>query len=1469
MPKYQFLELNQELNKQNFKDVLRKLLEASNRIKKGNNETKQKFEEMDIAAINDRLKYFIDITKKFLTPEQANAFSSHAGLNQADIRERMLKYWKNVLSNNYIERNKQVDDLVNFLNDKNQNKNTSLEEIKNRILPLIEENHRQKITTNVIDYIPFEAYKSNFEEYLNILDANLNDQNLKEIGDNVDNYKSIYDYERDDELSTPIYNNETRELINDLKQNKSLDGKALTDEEILEYEDSLNYANNLFGNPIFNIGALNSDKTYLDKAIIHDHEANYKNNLSEHGYDPNTLEASNDPVVGSYFKVKDNKQLDNNLIRNSAELISSSENKNLIKRILYTMKKLGFDSTGITGEDAENKVYGLRLLYDAGKKYKAAISSNDPNERKKAIVYAKEVKMADIKIKTVLDLIRRFMPLDKENSYAIPANVDSIRTEGIPVEYRLDYGAVSYLAAFNNIINLIKENNWDIDEFVEKPMAHIRNLYDENLRSIINPNIANKGLNGVDLIFNIGKRRFDNGNEDLSFSASRALEAMALSSKSEETRKNNYALYKAYMENVNLPYIAMQKYREKMALNSNLDMAIINPNVKFDNLGIKYYDAKNFNIVESKNGFDDVRYLKKRTETVKSFKERIDESILKYIKMEAEFVTKTKDVNAMHLSSGHFISLAQKAATKLLLTRNDRKDSPSYKALEGFIRNGSNYVNNLIDSIPNNPKYNDYRIVKEIKDNPIKIGNNEYSINNLNVSNRYGEALDGINNYINTNKARFKTLNNNFLKDDKTSINNIKSKYNSYLSAKRLYDAEVKKVYGDNYKGVIDNLANKKLTNAYVKQNNLLKELIELKKDNLDKVEEKVKDGSIPESYLMDRKIQFDNNNYVDIPLFRSEKPTRDDYIKFRYPNDFNELSNEEKDMIFARYNKQATQAEYDFFLRKYFEANNLTEKKPEVVDIDEFVKGYADINKELLEAKFLGADENTRKEISEFNKDFDEVDYLLNNTPLLKNFKANIDKEIIEQLKLYKDDNENELPKLEDVIDVAQELSLKYLLLIPNIDKNSEEAKEMNRLLIDGKGYIEKLIRDTNNELKASNQPELGITLNIDENEINNYAEGIDIFEKYYKSNIGNKNIPREAMNQEKQINIKLKEKYENYEEIKAEGDNQNDDLKKAKRELDNIKDIAKFKANELYRSGLVSNDYVKERMERIDNNNFNIPTLFEIDNLKSMDDYIRKAYPNDYNDFSNAEKEALYNSYKKTCEFERREFFVKKFLIERDFATQSDAHSKAYKEYLLDLENKLKLENQNEVNNEENIIVNNPNEEKIIIDIKNENIIDNEEIEDKKDINLNKGNSAFEKWVNNLHYELFNNVGEAVYNYMDIQSSKFDSNLDLDKWLDKNYDKFKFLGDELKNTFKSAKSSLDENDKEEFDAIINNSKYKHLFIEPKEELENNDNDIFRKTLKSDLDEKISDSDNDFSVIDYTFEDLDAEEESNEINKK
>ena len=538
------------------------------------------------------------------------------------------------------------------------------------------------------------------------------------------------------------------------------------------------------------------------------------------------------------------------------------------------------------------------------------------------------------------------------------------------------------------------------------------------------------------------------------------------------------------------------------------------------------------------------------------------------------------------------------------------------------------------------------------------------------------------------------------------------------LSILKKYESEVKKLYGENYEGVVDNSRSDKLLDLFRQKNEAYKRFLNLKANALDGIEERVKNGLIPISYLEDRKLQLENDDFKAIPpLFRTDKPyTMDEYIRLKHPNDYNNLSNAEKEVIFNSYKKTISRIENDFFTRKFLISKDLTFDKTDTVEIQEFEKdeiAYAKLNERLLEAQLIGVslDLIDRNNISANNTKFDEIKFLREHNQQIADFKKNIDKKIIELAKTYNTRDPDEMGNLPDivkVIDVFQKSTLKYLLTVGNMDISNPLYKDLYQLVVDGSGYINKVIEEENNAINQRNlsnaelkvqevensHVEDGIIdeleiddlednisfnlkeLGVNDYNINNYSNIINEFNKYYNDKIKTNfyKLPNELEEEEIEANNNLSEEYEKiYNDRPNKSSNIDDDI------IDNVvkaspyslfeenKKEVKDRLCDFFSRGLISEDYLKERFRRLDNNDFTIPKFFTIDKMQSVNDYVRDKYPNEYNNLTKNEKNLIYNRYKLECIESRRQFILNKFLVEKGltkFNNQTCPTYEAYKE-------------------------------------------------------------------------------------------------------------------------------------------------------------------------------------------------------------
>lgn len=1281
------------------------------------------YDKFDVRKMEDRLIHFISITQRYLNNAQSVAVINAAHYDLEECRSSAFKGWANLLTH-HAPQTPEVIQLRDTLNNENNWANIDFGPTAQRVKDLVEQEYKNEVRVNELGYIGDSFIIDGFDTYLDCINEALTDEQLAEAGDSVDNFVSIFDYGPGDQITIPKYTEKTALIINRLKETIELNGKHLSEEEIAEYEVALNHANTLMGDPTINFNEFMQKKNAFDSAITKTMERNANERISDLGYDPNCVVKSGFNIeVGNYNKVVDNKEQAFFHARNDTEINFRPETKAHLKEILHKMHNLGFDRYGVTGEEG-TKVYGLKKVYFAALKYQKAIESDDPIQMMNAAKYAKELKEADEATQEIMSLISKYLPIDYDN-VSFPSNVDSVRTSQMPPQYRLDYIRASHLTALNTISNFIATKNYDIDDFVERPLHYIRLYYDNDFLPLVNAPTLKENSDPVDFIFSMGAFVHGNEADAMGYAGARMVEGLSHFEKDKELRLNNGAIQKLFNQTVDAPFSYLNLSRDIFAKHPRMDCLFFKPDLSIDQLGLKHYDPLQCKYIEAENpAFDEISYIKENRESPEKFKERLDEYILKYFKKEADLVEKVESSNVMTFSAYDFALLAQKAAAKYLILNRTEKDNPAYQQLESFVNNRRTYLNNLFNSIEHNGKYAQYEKVKTIANNGgLNVKNGHYINNEFNTENEYKNITTKYDNAVAQTKAQSVAQFAHFLENEQKFTNKLNKVFAEYEKAQKAYQNEVRMIYGNNYNGVINNTHNKKISDAFIKLNSSKKEFLDLKNKYTAKLEENVTNGRIPESYYEDRRIQLENNDYKNIPpLFRSDKQfaNSNEYAKFRYPNDYRELDADQKEEIFNRYKQMCAIKENNFFSRKYLVRKELTTQNVERVDLhklndailNEPIIQHAPLgNIDLKRAEFLNVSEDERAElhIDEEGHKFDEIKYLREKNDPINKFKANLDKKMLAYLNQYnnlKNDREalRNLPNLQDIIDVAQESAMKYLLVVDDYAKDTPEYNNLKKFIIDGNGYLNNLIENENNRRAQNNnvEPQLVFTMadfGITDHEINKYGNTIEDFNKYLGTKM---NAPTQSSlkSYEDMMSSKMRAEYEKLTRlqnghrrfIEDNGDeeanlfilqlsgiefrnlldhigNVNDlylrEIRNSKEKLQNLKEEDKETINLFYRGGKIPEDYVKERYRRIDNNDFYPPTMYDYDSPISRDLYVQLKYPNDYKDLSSQQKKEIFNQFKMDSLENKRQFFLKQYMQEKGYSNKIDQNSPTYENY------------------------------------------------------------------------------------------------------------------------------------------------------------------------------------------------------------
>ena len=1007
------------------------------------------------------------------------------------------------------------------------------------------------------------------------------------------------------------------------------------------------------------------------------------------------------------------------------------------------------------------------------------------------------------------------------------------------------------------------------------------------------------------------------------------MEELVYLDKDKARRAHNNAVSQLFFKSISNPYHAMESKRDNTANLANLDILLINPNAKFEDLGVHYYDAKRMKIIgDNYNQCDEIQYLRERNETLTEFKDRLNETILKYMKLEIDNMRKSNSINSMYITSDKLVKFAQQAALKALVVRRGEEKDPAYKELKDFVTNKKTYIKKLIDTIPNNPKYQDYMEVKRVADKPITIGGHEYScINNI-KGNGFLNVLEGYDIYKRNRMNDVKDEVGQFIRSEERNITKLRKLYKTFTDAEKDYQKAIKKVYGNDYKGEIDN-SNTRLAKAFVLKNNAYREYIKLKEADFNIVTNMTRSGSIPLSYYRDRKAQYDNDNYKDIPpLFRSERTiSKSDYIKSYFKEeDYKNFSSEEKDVLYNRYKDLSSQLEHNFFSRDYLASRDITPVLAEHIDI-----ANINVDNSILE-------NNVREKILN-NKDNNEIQSIRDKYKSIEEYKEGLDKDLTEYLKSYNDSRGNIEDRfgkneLKAVVDVAQRITMEYLLINPNLDKNSDAYKGLVNFVVDGNKYLDSLIEIENSKILASavvnhlkedeleddadelesesedniittttkkdkvvendaikkerlsrntifsavdqskvRENQLNFKMadtNISDYDINKYGTELFEFENFMNKYQDNYQLPSDVAGNEFLINVELSQANKNVFRLKYQGAG-DVAIREAEAKLKSIKERAKNELKGYVKDALAPEDYVKERIRKIDNNDFTTtPVILGEHNIRK-EDYLTTTLTGKYYEYNDEQKDKFYNDYINELKIDRRQFFLRNFLIARGINerhveeekeeevvanirdNESSKESISLDESSVELMNKIKDELDRE--DEKNELI---NDNDINTNIK-EKVKDTSIIEDpfniravKDEVNrMNKQESdkVLTAWVNSLKDVTMKRLGDIHYQAQGFDEVfKFDTRLkSFDRWMRDNIDKFdEAFNEDLPKVFSEATGKLDYNTQAKFNDEMQDHRdfykyFDHLkdikddYVEKIETIEVKD-DIFRDNLKDSI---------------------------------
>lgn len=161
----------------------------------------------------------------------------------------------------------------------------------------------------------------------------------------------------------------------------------------------------------------------------------------------------------------------------SIEAKYNPEYRAKIIAILKRMDELGLVPEGATGAEEAQKVYGFRKLVDAQTALTEAIKKGDvQNLSQLKEEYVRQME----NMRQLYAMVEDAIPGDNR---CVANNVDNLRSSFIPVEFKKNVATNSNLNSLWITLSFIKQSGASIEDFVDRPMAHLRAVITKQFES--------------------------------------------------------------------------------------------------------------------------------------------------------------------------------------------------------------------------------------------------------------------------------------------------------------------------------------------------------------------------------------------------------------------------------------------------------------------------------------------------------------------------------------------------------------------------------------------------------------------------------------------------------------------------------------------------------------------------------------------------------------------------------------------------------------------------------------------------------------------------------------------------------------------------------------------------------------------------------------------------------------------------
>lgn len=334
------------------------------------------------------------------------------------------------------------------------------------------------------------------------LEVNFNDEQKKQLDEKLDKYVDIMDRPEEEQILHPFRDSKEYQ---DLKDEKKIPEELKKDpEKLKKYIKALDYAaeNLVLPEQSFQTELAERETTDINRAEVgisnklkNDNKETFRNGRYNNLFTSKKL-MNNEVYIVPPERAKDYKEL------REDHLQISDKTKDGIKRILQKMEEYHFldykhDKMGEEG----SKEYAFHKLVEKRRDLEKALESKDPD---KIIEAAEAYEQATNEMKELFAIAKECFNQDPIHH---PGNMDSIRTDYIPVTFTKDTATTAQVNVLFGLCFSLKQQNITIDQYLEESASKLTSeaLKNAEKGSFIDVSKNLSFEDAVDLMFDSGK----------------------------------------------------------------------------------------------------------------------------------------------------------------------------------------------------------------------------------------------------------------------------------------------------------------------------------------------------------------------------------------------------------------------------------------------------------------------------------------------------------------------------------------------------------------------------------------------------------------------------------------------------------------------------------------------------------------------------------------------------------------------------------------------------------------------------------------------------------------------------------------------------------------------------------------------------------------------------------------------------